>query len=111
MVDTAEWDGELIGDSPAQGTRLCKGEVVRIRRHAAAHKAGLPQNELPVVLITQANRLARGTDRGTARFLLDLHQSFLAGSSGKPADGHTASGRDSTKRPGSQKHTGASDAA
>ncbi len=109
MMDPADWDGELIAHSSAQRTRLCKGEVVRIRRHAAAHKAGLPQNELPVVLITQANRLAQGTDRGTARLLLDLHQSFVAGSSVKPADGHPALVRDSMRRPGRGKTIGRSD--
>ena len=57
MVDPADWDGELVAYSASECTRLGKGEVMRIRRHAAAHEAGLPQHELPVVLIAQANRL------------------------------------------------------
>lgn len=58
VMDAADWDGELVAHSASDCTRLCKGQVVRIRWHPAAHKAGLPKNELPVVVITEANRLA-----------------------------------------------------
>jgi hypothetical protein len=51
MVYPANWNGELVADSVSQPTRLGKREVMRIRRHAAAHKAGLPQDEPEVVLI------------------------------------------------------------
>jgi hypothetical protein len=55
MMDPANRDGELVAHSVSQGTRLCKREVVRIRRHSAAHKARLPSHELTVLLIAQAN--------------------------------------------------------
>ena len=58
MVDPAKRDRELVAHSTSECTRLGKGEVMRIRRHAAAYQARLPQHELPVVFIAQANRLA-----------------------------------------------------
>jgi hypothetical protein len=58
VMDPADRDRELVTHSVSQRTRLRKREVVRIGRHAAAHKARLPQHEFPVVLITQPNRLA-----------------------------------------------------
>jgi hypothetical protein len=64
MMDAANRDGELVAHSASQCKRLCKREVVRIRRHAAAHKTGLPQNEPPVVLIAQANRFEARPDWG-----------------------------------------------
>jgi hypothetical protein len=38
---------------------LCKGEVVRVRRGAAAHETGLSQDVSPVVLIAQPNFLPK----------------------------------------------------
>ena len=58
MVHPAKRDRELVAHSTSECTRLSKGEVMRIRRHAAAYQARLPQHELPVVFIAQANRLA-----------------------------------------------------
>jgi hypothetical protein len=63
----ADRDGELVAHSASHGTRLCKGEVVRVRWHAAAYKTGLPQQEFAVVLIAQANRLAQSTDHVARR--------------------------------------------
>src|SRR5262249_17761832 len=54
-------------------------EVVRIRRYAAAHKTRLPQHELPVLLIAQADGFAQSTDHPAARLLFGPRQSFLAG--------------------------------
>ena len=51
VVDPADRDRELVADSASKRARLCKREVMRIRRHAAAHKAWLPQHESPVILI------------------------------------------------------------
>jgi hypothetical protein len=51
VMDPTDRDNELVAHSPAQRSRLRKGEMVRIRWHAAAHQARLPQNKLPVVLI------------------------------------------------------------
>ena len=62
VMDPADRNGELVAHAASECARLRKGEVMRIRRHAAAHKAGLPQNESPVVLIAQANRLAQTPD-------------------------------------------------
>src|SRR5271165_5325522 len=77
MVDPANRDNELVAHTAPECTRLCKREVMRIRRHAAAHKARLPQHEFPVVLIAQANRLTQSTTellrdrfRGAAAFWL-----------------------------------------
>ena len=51
VMDSANRDGELVAHPVSKRTRLGKREVMRIRRHAAAHKAGLPQDEPEVVLI------------------------------------------------------------
>jgi hypothetical protein len=62
VMEAANRDGELVAHAASEGTRLGKGEVMRIRWHPAAHKACLPQYEFSVVLIAQANRLAQSTD-------------------------------------------------
>src|SRR2546422_11188848 len=54
VMDPANRDGELIAHSASKGPRLCKREVVRIRRHSAAHKARLPSHELPMILIAHS---------------------------------------------------------
>src|SRR6266849_3427282 len=77
VVDPANRDGELVAHSASEGTRLGKGEVMRIRWHAAAHKAGLPQYEFSVVLVAQANRLAQNTDCISAWPLPDDSRSLL----------------------------------
>jgi len=51
VMDPADWDRELVAHAASKRAGLCKREVMRIRRHAAAHKAWLPQHEFPVVLI------------------------------------------------------------
>ena len=58
MVDPADRDDELVADTTTECAGLCKGEVMRIRRHAAAHEACLTQHESPVILIAQANRFS-----------------------------------------------------
>jgi hypothetical protein len=62
VVGPANRDDEFVAYPSSECARLGKGEVMRIRRHAAAHKAGLPQHEFPMVLIAQANRLAQTAD-------------------------------------------------
>ena len=71
VMGPANRDNEFVAYPSSECARLSEGEVMRIRRHAAANKAGLPQNELPVVLIAQPNRFAQSTDRVTARLLFD----------------------------------------
>jgi hypothetical protein len=66
VVDPADRDNELVAYAASEGSRLGKGEVMRIRWHATAHKAWLPQYEFSVVLVAQANRLAQGADRSSA---------------------------------------------
>src|ERR1700738_33057 len=79
-------------------TRLCKGEMMRIRRHAAAHEARLSQHESPVILIAQANRFSQSTDFIAARLLFGgPHWCFLAGSRVRRA-GHPGLLRDSMRR-------------
>ena len=80
MVDSADRDDELVAHTAPECTRLCKGEMMRIRRHAAAHKARLSQHEFPVILIAQANRFSQSTDCIAARLLFgDRHRCILAG--------------------------------
>jgi hypothetical protein len=59
VMEPADWDDELVAHSPSEGTWLGKREVVRVRRHATAHEAGLPSHESSVVLIAQATRFAQ----------------------------------------------------
>ena len=92
VMDPADRDDELVAHTASECTRLCKREVMRIRRHAAAHKAGLPQHELPVVLIAQANRfvgigeisflMIRSAQIRAARALLGWRQEDLSKASG-----------------------------
>jgi hypothetical protein len=70
VMDTADGNGKLVADSVSKGTRLCKREVVRIRRHSAAHKARLPTHEFPVILIAQANCFSQSMNCPAARPLL-----------------------------------------
>ena len=62
MMEPADWHDELVAHSACEGARLCEGEVVRVRRHTATHKARLPQHESSMVLIAQANRFAQSLD-------------------------------------------------
>src|SRR4029079_2498805 len=98
MVDSADGDDELVAHTAPECTRLCKGEMMRIRRHAAAHEAGLSQHESPVILIAQANLFSQRTDCIAARLLFgDRHRCFLAGSRVRRA-GHPGLVRHSMRR-------------
>src|SRR6266511_3708725 len=70
MMDSADRDDERVAHTAPDCTWLCKGEMMRIRRHAAAHEARLSQHESPVILIAQANRFSQSTDCIAARLLL-----------------------------------------
>ena len=70
VMDPTDRNGELVAYSASHGTRLCEGQVVRIRWHAAAHKARLPQNEFPMIFVAQANRFAQSLDQVLAGLLL-----------------------------------------
>ena len=71
MVGPADRDDELVAHPASECARLCEGEVMRIRRHAAAHKACLPEYESPVVLIAQTNRFyPKHRTKSLARLLL-----------------------------------------
>src|SRR4051794_29999314 len=98
MVDSADRDDELVAYTAPECTRLCKGEMMRIRRHAAAHEARLSQHESPVILIAQSNRFSQSTDCIAARLLFgDRHRPILAGNRVRRA-GHPALVRDSMRR-------------
>src|SRR4029077_3976671 len=98
MVDSADRDDELVAHTAPECTRLCKGEMMRIRRHAATHEARLSQHESPMILIAQANRFSQSTDYIAARLLFGgPHRCFLAGSRGRCA-GHPSLLRDGMRR-------------
>ena len=62
VMGPADRHDELIAHSAPECARLREGEVMRVGRHAPAHKARLPQHEPSVVLIAQANGFAQGLD-------------------------------------------------
>src|ERR1700730_17670643 len=99
VMNPADRNCELVAHSASECTRLCKGEVMRIRRHAAEHKARLPQENPEVVLIAQANRFAQSTHWAAASPFLGQLGSFLARACVSPAGGYRALVRDSTRRP------------
>jgi hypothetical protein len=65
MVHPADRHDELVAYSASKRPRLSKREVMRVGWHTAAYEAGLPEDEFPVVLIAQSNRLAQGADHVT----------------------------------------------
>src|SRR6516165_9974195 len=94
MVNPADRDNELIARSAPEGVWLCKGQVMRVRWHTAAHEAGLPQDESAVVLVAQADRFPQGADHVSARLLLGLLGKLLVcGCVALPARYHSCSGR------------------
>src|SRR6266566_3552373 len=99
VMDPANRDSELVAHSVSKRTRLGKREVMRIRRYAAAHKTRLPQHELPVLLISQADGFAQSTDHPAARSLFGPRQIFLAGVRVRSASGYEALVGDSMRRP------------
>src|SRR5262245_45652374 len=81
MMDAADRDYKLVAHTAPECTRLCKGEMMRVRRYAAAHEAGLSQHESPVILIAQANCFSQSTDCIAARLLFGgPDRCFLRGS-------------------------------
>ena len=62
VVNPADRDDELVAYPTSECARLCKGEVMGVRWHAAADKAGLSQHESSMVFIAQTNRLAQGLE-------------------------------------------------
>jgi hypothetical protein len=98
VMNPADWDHELVAHAASERTRLCKGEVMRIRRHAAADKAGLPQNEFPVALIAQPNRFAQNTNGAAARPFPGVGCNLLVATSVGLACRHRGLVRDSMRR-------------
>ena len=62
VVGPANRDDEFVAYPSSECAGLCEGEVMRIRWHPPAHKTGLSQHKLPMVLIAQANRFTQGVD-------------------------------------------------
>ena len=52
VVNPADRDDELVAYPTSECAGLCEGEVMGVRRPAAAHEAGLLQYVPSVVLIT-----------------------------------------------------------
>jgi hypothetical protein len=77
VMDPANWHGELVAYPPSKGTRLRKREVMRIRWYAATHKTRLPQHELSVIFIAQADRFTQSKGHPSARLLLGNRRRFL----------------------------------
>src|SRR6516225_445439 len=94
VVDPTNRDGELIADPVSECARLHKCEMMRIRRRPAAYKARLPGHELPVLLISHANRFAQGADCALARGLAGHFRSFLAIARIRPTGRHHVSDGD-----------------
>lgn len=53
VMAPAERNGEFVADLQTDRARLCKTQMVRIARCAAADQAGLGSDELQVRLVTQ----------------------------------------------------------
>ena len=98
VMDTADRDHELIAHAASECARLREGEVMWIGRHPAAHKTRLPQNEFPVVLIPQPNRLAQSTNCAAARPLSRGSCSLPAAAFVRLACGRRALVRDGMSR-------------
>ena len=58
VMHAADRDRELVAHSASECTRLCKGEVMRIRWGATAHEACLSHHEPSMVFVAQADRSA-----------------------------------------------------
>src|SRR5215475_7217798 len=94
-MDSANRDSKFVADSVSKGTRLCKRDVVRIRRHSATHKAGLSSHELPVLFIAQANRFFQNCMPASS--LLGDCRSFLGSLCSKLAGRQRLMTRESVK--------------
>ena len=57
MMDTANWNRELVADLAAERAWLGEAQVVGICGRTAAHQAGLGGDELAVVLVAQTDGL------------------------------------------------------
>ena len=44
MMTAAQWDGELVADSTAEGRRLREPQMMRVRRLSSAYQAGTSEN-------------------------------------------------------------------
>src|SRR5215467_10069159 len=99
VMDPANRDSELVAHSVSKCTRLGKREVMRIRRYAATHKTRLPQYELPVLLIAQADRFAQSTDRPVSRSLFGPRRGFPAGVRVRSASKYEVLVGESKRRP------------
>ena len=103
VVDPADRNDELVAHSASERTRLGKGQVMRIGWHTAAHKARLPQYEIPVVLIAQPNRLAQSMDHVAGDCFLARLEALLSATSIWPGDGHCSILTESMRPPDSGK--------
>ena len=92
VMDPANRDCELVAHASPERTRLCKREVMRIRWHAATHKAGLSEHEPAVLLVAQPNRFAQSMDHVAARLVPP--RTFVGRNRIRHADGQYALARE-----------------
>src|SRR5271166_3442952 len=59
MVETTNRNGIFVADFPSERARLRKPKVMRFGRRAAAYDAGLLGHKFAMLLVAQADRLAR----------------------------------------------------
>jgi hypothetical protein len=59
MVETANWDGELVADFSPKRSRLRETKMVRLGRHSPANDAGLPCYEFAMLPVAEANGFSR----------------------------------------------------
>jgi len=77
MMKATNRHRELIADFAAQRPRLRKAKMMCIRGLAATHDAWLLGHEFEVVLVAQANGLARRADAAAASFVSGSHRGRL----------------------------------
>jgi hypothetical protein len=63
---------------------------MRIRWHAAAHKAGLSEQEPAVLLVAQPNRFAQSMDQVASGLFLGPRRTFVGRTRIRAADGQYA---------------------
>ena len=60
MVSSTQWNGVLIADLAAEGTALCKSEVVGIRGSATANETRVLGDSFDVIAVANPARLRQG---------------------------------------------------
>jgi hypothetical protein len=56
MITAAQWDGELVADSTAEGRRLRDPQMMRVRRLSSAYQARPPSDVFQVMAVAKPPR-------------------------------------------------------